>query len=123
MLMHAGASPTKTNIYRETAYDFACNRVMENDDDILMLLSEQRGEERYALTRQGFIIPPAEWTKSDLAKDADQDPTSYVRHAGYLFTKGDKRKMEERKKEETKNSMEGNVFLVNSEQNAVENFE
>jgi len=123
MLMHAGASPTKTNIYRETAYDFACNRVMENDDDILMLLSEQRGEERYALTRQGFIIPPAEWTKSDLAKDADQDPTSYVRHAGYLFTKGDKRKMEERKKEETKNSIEGNIFLVHSEQNAVENFE
>ena len=115
MLMQAGASPTKTNIYRETAYDFACNRVMENDDDILMLLSEQRGEERYALTRQGFIIPPAEWKKSELARNADQDPTSYVRHAGYLFTKGEKREMQERKEEEKKKSTRENLFLNYSE--------
>lgn len=96
MLMDAGADPLITNMYKEHAYHFACNRVMENDDDILMLLSEQQGEERYALTRLGWIIPPAEWKKSDLAKDADQDPTSYVRHAGYLFTKGDRRRKAEK---------------------------
>mgnify|MGYP006111187955 FL=1 len=115
MLMHAGANPVITNIYKETAYDFACNRVMENDDDILMLLSEQRGEERYALTRLGWIIPPIEWKRSDLAKHADQDPTSFVRHAGYLCTKGDRRKRREREEAERKKVLPRNIFLPKSE--------
>ena len=91
-LIDAGANPNITNMYREGAYHFACNRVMENDDDILMILSENKGEERYALTRLGWIIPPQEYKINLLGEVADQNPTSRIRHKGYLYTMGDKRR-------------------------------
>ncbi len=90
-LINAGADPNITNMYKEGAYHFACNRVMENDDDILMILSDNKGEERYALTRLGWIVPPQEYKINLLGEVADQNPTSRIRHKGYLYTMGDKR--------------------------------
>ena len=43
----------KHQIFTKKMVDFACNRVMENDDDILMILSENKGEERYAPDKTG----------------------------------------------------------------------
>ena len=90
-LINAGANPNITNIYKENAYHFACNRVMENDDDILMILSENKGEERYALTRLGWIVSPQEYQKNSLGDIADQNPTSQIRLKGYLYNMGAKR--------------------------------